>query len=364
MLYRASNGLKTLTPKTYKRRKLTMKSLTKLAALASLLSVVPAFAQVKINDTLSVTGWSVGSYQYTKPNTGSYTDSFNVDAALLQANITPTKNLTGVFSTYYRPSSEGGASPSSDVTLLDAYFSYDTGTGAVISAGKFVSYLGYESFYLGLDNMITLANQQFLAPIPGYHEGVKLDYTVDKTTTVGVAVVDSLYQKPGYNYTEGAGSLKHQAGFEGYYQYTGITNLTLWAGVGYETLTKPGFDTGGVVAPHGAAVTVYDLWGTYQINKASALSAEEIYKEGGKGNTGSNWLLYYSYASSDKTTTYYGLSGEKVQDGPSYVKYSISPTYALTANLSLRAQASYTTYSSFKPITDVTFLGAEFLFKF
>ena len=341
-----------------------MKTQTKLAALASLLFVVPAFAQVKVNDQLSVTGWAVGSYQYTSPNVGSYTDSLNVDAALLQANITPTKNLSAVFSTYYRPSAEGGTGPGSEATLLDAYFSYDTGSGAVISAGKFVSYLGFESFYLNQDNMITLANQQFLAPIPGYHEGIKLDYTVDKTTTVGFAVVDSIFNKPGYNFTAGAGSLKHQAGFEGYVSYTGITNLTLWAGIGYETLTKPGFDTGGVMAKHGSAVTVFDVWGTYQIDKASSISAEEIYKDGGVGNKGSNWLVYYSYALTDKTTTCFGLSGEKVVDGPSYIKYSVAPTYALTSNLALRGQLSYTSYSDNKPITNATFAGVEFLVKF
>jgi len=343
-----------------------MKLSTQLAALASLICVVPAIAQVKVNDQLSFSGWTVGSYQNTHVTEQPMTDSLNVDAALIQANVTPTKNLTAVLSTYYRPSSEGGTSPGSDATILDAYVSYDTGSGAVLTLGKFVTCMGYESFYLNQDNMITLANQQFLAPIAGYHEGIKLDFTVDKTSTVGFQIVDSIYSKPGYNFTEGNNSrgLRHNAGLEAYYLYTGITNLTLWTGISYETLTKPGFDMGGVMAMHGAAVTVYDIWGTYQIDKTSAISAEEIYKDGGVDNKGSNWLVYYSYAFSDKTTTYLGLSGENVQGGPSYVKYSIAPTYALTANLALRAQLSYTAYSSFKPVTDATFAGAEFLFKF
>src|SRR5580700_7762991 len=216
----------------------------KLATVAAFAAALPAFAQIKINDNLSVTGWSVGSYQYStlKGSSGNpnvSTDSFNVDAALLGATITPTKEVTATVSLYYRPSGgtavptgttdNAGVSPSgSEATLLDAYVAYNPGNGALtVTAGKFLSYLGYESFYQISDNMITLANQQFLAPIPGYHEGVKADYTINKTTTVGLALVDSEYSNNGAG-TSGDGHLEHNFGTEGYITYTGVENLTLW----------------------------------------------------------------------------------------------------------------------------------------
>jgi len=340
-----------------------MKKLLHLAAVAALAAAVPAFAQIKVNDNLSVTGWAVGSYQYTKWQPGTWSDSFNLDAALLSAVVTPTKGVTTTVSVYYRPSAEGGVSPSGgEATLLDAYVSYDAGGGVTLSAGKFLSYLGYESFYFISDNMISLANQQILAPIPGYHEGVKLDYSPDKTSTMGVALVDSLFQKPGYAATEGDGELKHNGGFEAYYTYTGVPNLTLWGGVGYQTKTQPGTDTSEVTVP--SAVTVWDLWASYQIDKVSSVAAEEIYKDGGMGNKGSNWLFYYQYNFSDKASSWFCVSGEDVSDGgPSYVKYSFSPTYALNANLSIRGQYSYTSYKNFGA-NSANFLGAEVLFKF
>jgi hypothetical protein len=370
-----------------------MKISMKLAAIAAFAAALPAFAQIKINDNLSVTGWTVGSYQYiaTKgegkttttpliPNTSS--DSFNLDAALLGATITPTKNVTGTFSLYYKPAVEGGVNAAgNEVTLLDAYVAYDCGNGLVLTAGKFLSYLGYESFYAISDNMITLANQQFLAPIPGYHEGVKADYTIDKTLTVGGALVDSEYSNNGAG-TSGDGHLEHNFGTEGYITYTGVENLTLWLGLGYDSKGTPD-NVFGVAPTLAHSVYVIDFWASYQINKELAVAAEEIYKDGGKSPTapgfgglptdkGSNWLLYAQYAFTDKFSSWFCFSGEDVSSatiakvnysGPKYWKASVSPAYALTANLTVKAQYSYTKYSSFTA-KDANYFGVQVAFKF
>jgi hypothetical protein len=339
---------------------------SKLAAVISLIAIAPAFAQVKINDNLTVTGWAVGSYQYTQLSPGTSSDSANLDAGLLQAIITPAKKTTATVSVYYRPSAEGGVSPSgSEATLLDAYVSYDAGGGLTLSAGKFLSNLGYESFYQISDNMITLANQALLAPIPGYHEGFKLDYSPDKADTMGFQVVDSLYQKPGYNATEGDGEFKHNAGVEAYYTYTGVTNFQFWAGGGYESTTKPGVDTDGVMAKHGTEVSVGDVWATYTVDKAGdQFVLEEIYKDGGIENKGSNWLAYFLYnVPGTKLSSWFCVSGENVDGGASYTKYSVSPTYTYNSNLFVRAQYSYTSYSDYTAKKS-NYFGTEFGFKF
>jgi hypothetical protein len=355
----------------------------KLAAVAFLAAAVPAFAQIKINDNLSVTGWTVGSYQYNEAKGTTFTtggtkfitqnssnDSFNVDAALLGATITPTKDVTGTFSLYYRPINEGGvnAAATEDVTLLDAYVAWTPTSTVTITAGKYLSPLGYESFYAISDNMITLANQQFLAPIPGYHEGVKVDYAPDKTTTMGIGVVDSLYGPTAF---AGDGHLEHSdVGTEGYVQYTGVSNLTLWAGAGY--------NSAGPSQPH--SIYVLDIWASYQIDKASSVAVEEIYKNGGDiafgtgvpTDKGSNWLLYYQYNFTDKLSAWFGFSGEDVSGdtvgkvnfaGPRYWKLSVSPAYAITSNLTVKAQYSYTKYSNFFD-KDANFFGVQVGFKF
>jgi hypothetical protein len=368
----------------------------KLAVFAAFAAALPAFAQIKINDSISVTGWTVGSYQYTSTKgvgatatnaavANTSNDSFNVDAALLGATITPTKNVTGTFSFYYRPTAEGGINGTSEVTLLDAYVAYDCGNGLVVTAGKFLSYLGYESYYFISDNMITLANQQFLAPIPGYHDGVKADYTIDKTLLVGGSLSDSEYSNNAAA-TEGDGHLEHNFGAEIYGQYTGVENLTLWAGAGYDS--KGGPDNPFGVAPTlSHSVYVLDIWATYQIDKQLSVAAEEIYKDGGKApaapafgglptDKGSNWLFYANYSFTDKLSAWACFSGEDVNSatfgtgkaavsvsGPRYWKASISPAYALTANLTVKAQFSYTDYSDFTA-KSATFFGVQVGFKF
>ncbi len=365
----------------------------KLAVVAAFAAALPAFAQIKINDSLSVTGWTVGSYQYTSTkgsagNANTSADSFNVDAGLLGATITPTKEVTGTVSFYYKPASEGGINGTSEVTLLDAYVAYDCGNGLVLTAGKFLSYLGYESYYAISDNMITLANQQFLAPIPGYHEGVKADYTVDKTLLFGAALVDSLDSNNAAA-TEGDGHLEHNFGAEAYGQYTGVENLTVWFGAGYDSKGTPSNPYGIFPATQSHNIYVLDLWATYQINKELSVAAEEIYKDGGKAPTaaaaaatglptekGSDWLLYANYSFTDKLSAWAGFSGEDVSSatfgtgkaavnvsGPRYWKASLSPAYALTANLTVKAQVSYTKYSDYTA-KDAIFTGVQVGFKF
>jgi hypothetical protein len=336
-----------------------------IAGIAAIAAVLPAFAQVKLNDTISVTGWATGSYQYTSPSPGTSFDSFNLDAAYLEAIITPTKNTTANFSLYYRPSDEGGVTPSGgELTLLDANIAYTNTAGITFTAGKFLSYLGYESFYFNQDNMITLANQQFLAPIPGYHEGFKVDYSPTKTDTMGFAVVDSLYPKPGYAATEGDGEFKHNGGGEVYFTDTSVSNLTIWLGAGY--------DSKGEYELHD--VYVLDAWASYTIDKMNSFAVEEIYKDGGDMTSiydagpfedkGSNWLVYYDFTPNASWTVWLCFSGEEVSGGgPKYTKYSISPAYTVNANLSFKAQFSYTSYSDWTT-NNATFGGVEAVFKF
>jgi hypothetical protein len=326
--------------------------------------VTPPPPPVTSSVPVTFTGWATGSTTYVDLKPGGSTSSTNVDSAYLGATITASKDVTATVSLFYHPGVEGGVSPSGNqATILDAYVTYDTGGGLTIKAGKYLSPLGYESFFSINDNMITAANQALLAPIPGYHEGVEFDFAPDKTTTAGIGIVDSLYQKPGYAATEGDGEFKHNVGVEGFVQSTAITDLTLWAGFGYASSSKPGLLTDGVTVPKGDTVTVIDVWASYAINKVSTLVLEEIYKDGGNANKGSNWLGYYQYNFTDKLSSWFCVSGEEVSGGPKYTKYSVSPTYALTANLSVRAQYSYTKYTGFG-VNNASFVGAEVLFKF
>lgn len=314
------------------------------AALSFATASLTAFADVKVNDSLSVGGYAVGSYRYTSPDPGSSTDRLDMDA--VKTLFTGTfKPVTGVVSLYYQPGAP------SDVTVLDAYATVDVGGGSTITAGKFLSYLGYEAFDIPNMSQISYANGDFLAPIPGYHTGLKWDYS-DSNIGVGLAVVDSVYSGP--NYLKGDGELKHNGGFEGYFTYK-AEGLQIWTGFGY--------DTKGNVIHKNQKIFTWDLWASYAISKEITIAGEYVTKDGGAGDEGYNWLAFLNYTSSDKVSTAFRISGEEVDNGPEFTKFTVCPAYKINDNLLVRAEYSYYDYKN--TATDKAhFFGVQGIFKF
>jgi hypothetical protein len=311
-----------------------------------------ASAEIKLNENFSVSGYVSGSYQYTDPQPGDSVDKFNVDSSLLLFT-TNFKPVTGVVSLFYVPNT------TDETTVLDAYFTYDAGNGITVTAGKFLSYLGYESFFNVNNPEISFANGDFLAPIPGYHSGVKVDYGTDMFS-VGAALVDSVYSP--YSALKGDGELKHNGGFEGYFAYKGTKNLTLWAGVAYDT--KGGFQA--------HSVTTFDFWAQYQVDAKTLVAVEYAHKDGGSfnddgdivSNKGYNWLGLVTYAFTDKFSTAFRISGEKLSDGgASFTKYTVAPGVAVTDKLTVRAEYSYYDYKN-ASADKANFFGVQAYFKF
>lgn len=322
-----------------------MKNNHVLAAGFALAASLTSFADVKVNDNLSVGGFGAGSYRYTSPDPGDFTDKFDIDA--MKLGVTGTfKPVTAVVSMYYQPGAP------SDISLLDAFATVDIGGGSSITAGKFLSYLGYESFYIDQMNQISYANGDFLGPIPGYHSGVRWDYS-DKDISFGLAALDSVYSGP--NYLKGDGELKHNAGFEGYFAYKAIKDLTIWAGFAYDT-------AGNVVHPKDEILTL-DLWLSYAIDANSTIAGEYVTKDGGKGDKGYNWLGFYQYTFDKKWSSAFRVGGEKMDNGPGFIKYTVSPTYKVNDNFLARAEVSYYDYSKYTADTAL-FLGVQMVFKF
>ena len=96
----------------------------------------------------------------------------------------------------------------------------------------------------------------------------------------------------------------------------------------------------------------------------TAVGAEYAYKDGGIGNKGYNWLGVLTYGFTDKVSSAFRISGEKLNDGgPGFTKYTIAPGYAVTDKLTVRAEVSYYDYTRYG--TDhATFYGVQAFFKF
>jgi hypothetical protein len=305
-----------------------------------------ASADVKLNDNFSAGGYSVGSYQYTKWDGSSATDRFDLDAVktLFTASFKP---VTGVISFYY-PGVAGN-----EVTVLDAYATYDVGGGYSITGGKFLSYLGYEAF-----DPVNMTQITYGAPtvgsmfsIPAYHSGIRLDYS-DSANSFGLALLDSVYSP--YSIFKGDGELIHNGGVEAYYKYTGTENLVIWAGAAYDT--KGGFQS--------HSVLTLDFWAQYSFSKELVGAVEYATTDGGPGKKGDSWLAYLGYIPAGPVSWAFRVSGDLPDDttyASEYLQYTICPTYKFTDNLSMRAEYSYYDYKSG---SSKTFIGVQGLFKF
>ena len=332
--------------------------MTKLTGwTASLLALAAtASADVKINDNLSLSGYAsaAGTITDTTPSTSPKDTLFNsgkgnLDSAVVAANG-KYQDFTGKVSLLYVPN-KGTAADSSGV--LDAYLAYTQGE-ITVTAGKFLSYMGYESFYASNMNQLTYGST--IADIAGYHTGAKIDYTT-KTFGAGVAVVDSEFPATGFN--RGDGNYKH-VGSEAYVTYTGIDKLTLWEGIGY-----------GDQDPVGAKVFyndfVNDLWASYALNAKTTVAAEWTYADiGTVKNNG--WLTFAQYTFTDKFSGIARVSGIKKDGSSAGTNFTLAPSYKLTSNLVIRGEVSYADSVAGAPPTGSgkkgAFYGVQALFTF
>lgn len=313
-------------------------------ALTSIVLATTAFADVKVNEHISINGYAVGAVTTTDIDGGDNIDTYfeskgspavtNADAVKLGV-----LGAAGQFSAYGSVLYLPGAAD--EAGLLDAYVSYDTGLGVKITGGKFLSYLGYEAF--DPINMTQLTYGSTIYAIPGYHTGAKLDYA-GKTFSVGIAAVDSVFH--GANgFLEGDREYSDDIGWEAMVTYTGIEKLTLFAGIGAE-------DTDGAADD----LFIFDLWASYALTDRVTIAAE--YDK--QNDVMDGWLAFLSYKFSDQFSTAFRISGVEWDGGGSDTKYTVAPTYTINDNLALRAELSLGEGDT----GDYTFIGGQVVFKF
>jgi hypothetical protein len=336
-------------------------SKTKLAVVAAsaLALAVTSQAQMAM-PALSTTGFALGSYQHAS---GAADDRLNIDGAMIKFDAT-YKPVEGVVSLYYVPNSQVGTS--GDIHLQDAYANVDVGSGWTVSAGRYLSWMGYESFYSINNPEITGGYLNEANIIAGYEEGVRAFYT-DKDWNGGVSIEDSALNSPSAPYA-GDGELKHAYGAEGYLSYTGIKDNTAWFGISYDSKDK-------FTGVH--AQETYDLWDQYQLNKETYVAAELAYHDGDTTDVlgdALSWLVLVDYTFTDNVSAAFRVGGDENHHAtglPDDTKYTIAPTYTVNKNFSVRAELSYVDHASLvngnvvaTAGKDETTYGLQAVFKF
>jgi hypothetical protein len=343
------------------------------AVALSLAVATSAFADIKINDNFSVGGYAVGEANYiqSKPVTGptASTSKLDGDAYKLWSSITFAP-VTGTISIY--------AGQAGDPVILDAYATYDVGGGTKITFGKFLSWMGYEAFDPINMTQVTYGwatPQGFGVPnIPAYHTGVKAE-TGNDSYTVGLAVLDSVDPSPftKLGVDKGDGDLKNGPGFEAYYTYKGVKNLTLFGGLTYEHNTGVNGATTGNYGTDRTSSAV-DLWAQYVVGDTT-YAAEYSYRldnntNPGTYDVGNTFFLAEVQQTIDKkwavTARVSWIGKDYKAPGtadPKATTLTLAPTLTLTDHFSVVFEYSYTKYKSYT-LNSGNFVAAQVRFKF
>lgn len=353
------------------------KRITQLASVAalSLAATVTSFADIKLNDNISLGGYVVGSTNYVqyKPTTGKSwsTSKLDGDAYKFWSNVSFAP-VTGTISYY--------AGADSNPVVLDAFATYDVGGGTKISFGKFLSALGYEAF--DPINMTQLtygwATPQGVgvANIPAYHSGVKVE-TGNDSFAAGVAILDSV---DGPTYYKGDGDLKNGPGVEAYFTYKGVKNLTIFLGGYLENETYSDDKK-----------TSVDLWAQYVLGNTTFAAEASTRKDSRTPvlytdtptSVSNFWLAEVQQALSkswaltarvsgvsSKTDAFVGKNTVAVpatiavpSSKWSATTFTLAPAVTLTANLSVVAEYSYTKYKDYS-LKSGNYVALQARFKF
>jgi hypothetical protein len=313
-----------------------------LASLCLASVTAPAFAEIKLNDQFSVSGFLAGSYALETPNPGKSGDRFDLDNGLL-AFRGKSGPAGFVASVYHEPGTP------QETTLLDAAVSYETPVGLTVTAGRFQSILAYEAYFAVDNPNIGFANNELLTIAPGYHSGIKVEHATD-TWSTGVALLDSVYS--GGNYLKGDGELKNNQGFEAMLSFKGLKDVVITVDGGYEGETR--------TTPQ---AVVGDIWVAWQVNAGVKVAADYARKDGGRGDRGSNWMLLVDHQLHENLSAAFRVSGEKLDGGGSFTRYTLTPSLRLSSGLTLRAEVSRTDYKN-HPVHHVTSAGVQAFLKF
>jgi len=337
-------------------------------ALAIAAAAFTARADVALNENVSLYGYAAASFQFNKPNTGNTNTTMDLDAAKLgfAFNFAP---VTAKVSFYAKDG---------DLFLLEANATYDIAAvkGLSVTAGRFQSWLGYEAFDIPNCTFITYGTDVFGFIIPNFHEGVKAEFKVDKMD-FGLAVVNSVASVP-FEY-RGEGRLNNGYGVEARFGFKD-GDFSLAATLAYQNSRGNSWFSDVL----NKNTYVADVWAQYVLNSKTTFGAELYYLQSNTcqfhgGGSHHNFGIFYGLVmAKHQFNDKFSLAGrvsagqdkwKAFSDKANFMKLSVQPAYALTKNLGVGAELSYTKYNKTARLDygvpkDNVFLGVQAVFKF
>jgi hypothetical protein len=245
---------------------------------------------------------------YQSQDTPAGASAETLDVSQIELNLDFATGPVAVSIDYDIYSTEGGTE---GADLEEAIVTYDFGNGFSMTAGKMLSYLGFEA-YDAPDMYQYSYAYDAVGGAPHdiydrYDDGISLDYAND---SFSIGIFSSAETNGGYEYA---------------LAYTGVEQLTVKAIMAdwdaYETTT---------------------LWGSYQFSKllAAVEVAEKDYTNTATADI-EGWLVMGNYSLTEAMALTVRYSEEDVGTD-SYEKITISPSYVFNDNFS--GLIEYSTY--------------------
>jgi len=312
--------------RTLFRNPLLALALASGVAYAGTTDVAPAPVAPASPEWLSVSGYAGIAYTYLDNTRNETFADGGSPLDAVKVGFTGDFGAIGAYtSLFWTPgfNNPGNLPNGDEAGILDAYLTYKTGD-FTFTAGKYLSWLGYEAFDLVNMTQLSYANNQ-LGAIPAYHTGIKFDYSTD-VWGAGINVSDSIRGGPGF--FNGDDSVSNGLGYEAYVAYKGIDKLTIWAGLAID-------DTDGL-----PTASTYDFWVSYALTDQLTLAYEIAYHDRDVVE-GIQGLVYAKYAFTDKFSTVLRASFDEGKGFEDERRYTVSPTYVINDNLLVRSELTY-----------------------
>jgi hypothetical protein len=307
------------------------------ASLAGLLLAATALqAQIKINDNISVTGFLDMSATNTDSELSGDTDStFNLDQAEIDFLLN-FDGISGQIDLNYLGGNDGA------FELEQAFMAYDLGDGSNIEAGKFLSYMGFETFEPTGLYQYSYA-YDITGSIPGHHNGVRYNYS-DDFMDLGLAILDSVYDPD-------ASLGDSSYGIEAKIVLRPIEGWTVFLGFAKDAAEGSNQDR-----------DLINFWTSYEVGNITYALEWNDY-DFGPMNVGSQFLVMANLGITDNLGLTFRVS-EDEQDfkgGDTATKFTVSPGWSVNDNLGMLFEVSQSDYGSEGNVTSLAF---ETIFTF
>ena len=287
---------------------MSMRIFAAMAALA--FTANAATAQIQLNDQFAVTGFIDMSAVSNDGEMGMALDQFEMDFMVdMGEGLSIQADIEGT--------------PSTPAALEQAFISYNFGEGLNLVAGKYLSVSGWETAEpTGLYQYSTSATLVY----GGYQHGVGVSYTTDMFGLFG-SVVTSVWN--------GNDTSLEEPGFEAQLTLTPVAGFTAKVAYLYEdipAMEEESFSTG-----------LVNAWAAYETGPVTLAGEVNLLTNwGADGNDGTGLLGMINYGLTDKvglTGRFSSLDLDNAADTIS--EFTISPSYAVTDNWGLIAEAKF-----------------------